>query len=291
MEERGKQPEYLSRTGPAVAQSPVVISVPHSGRIYPKSLLEQARLDKTLLQSLEDRLVDTLVGPLAEQGFTVIIAHAARAWIDLNRSELEIDPDMISPRPAAKGVMPSAKMRGGLGLVPRRLARHGQIYRETITASDLATRVSSVHRPYHSAVSDALRAARQRYGVAVLMDCHSMPPLKPKSGAAPAEIVLGDRRGKSAAPPFIARASHIFRNHGLRTARNTPYAGGHILARHGQAERDIHALQIELCRSLYLDARFDRPGARFDEIAAIMRDVAFGLQAEALSPPASIAAE
>lgn len=284
-------PDYVVRLGPETPQSPLILSVPHAGRHYPAGLLDAARLDEDKLRSLEDRHVDSIVTPLADKGFTVVIGHVARAWIDLNRSEREIDPEMILPRPVQAGVEISAKVRGGLGLVPRRLARHGNIYREPLAANDVAQRIARAHRPYHALLSDLLDAARRRFGVAVLLDCHSMPPLRPKSGQAPAEIVLGDRDGVSAAPGFATCASRICRELGFRTARNAPYAGGHILARHGKPERGVHALQLEICRSLYLDHAHDEPAPHAERIAGLVEAVAHGLAEEALSPPDSLAAE
>lgn len=291
MENRGSSHDYIQRHGPTVPQSPVILSVPHAGRHYPRSLLENTRLDRSRLQSLEDRHVDGLVAPLAMSGFTVIIANAARAWIDLNRSEREIDPAMVTPQPTRAAVELTAKVRGGLGLVPRRLSDHGNIYRHPITQSDLSKRIKRAHRPYQIAVSDMLDAARRRFGIALLLDCHSMPPLQPAKGHAPAQFVIGDRNGRSAAPAFAARIVEICRHAGFRTAINTPYAGGHILARHGKPERDIHGLQLEICRSLYLDQAHALPGPNFKRIANTVASIAQGLAKEALSPPQSLAAE
>ena len=209
MEDSGSPPEHVMRLGPTVPRSPVIISVPHAGRYYPESLLETARLDEASLRSLEDRHVDSLVAPLADNGYTVIIGQVARAWIDLNRSEREIDPAMVSPQPKRAGLELTAKVRGGLGLVPRRIFQHGNIYRGSIAQSDLSDRINQAHRPYHEQISDTLNAARQCFGIAVLLDCHSMPPLRARHGQAPAKIVIGDRHGKSSAPAFSGCAVSI----------------------------------------------------------------------------------
>ncbi len=291
MSEHPHDTGFMRLLGPQVPQSPLVLSVPHAGRVYPPELLAQSRLTKPALRALEDRYVDRLVVPLAEDGLTVIVATAARALIDINRSEREIDPEMVHPSPAKSGIDFSAKVCGGLGIVPHRLARHGNIYVRPITASDLRNRVANVHRPYHDALSDALTRARSRFGAAILLDCHSMPPLRAKNGQPRPDIVIGDRDGRSAAPGFAMRAMETGRRHGFRTAHNTPYAGGHILARHGRPERGIHALQLEICRSLYLDADGMEPGPRFAEIGSFVREIAGQLADEALSGPETLAAE
>ncbi len=291
MEKTGEGRQGLTRLGPAQPRSPVILSVPHAGRFYPPALIENSRCTPAALRSLEDRHVDGLVMPLAERGYTIIVTRTARAWIDINRSEREIDPEMIFPQPVRAGLDASVKVRGGLGLVPRRLAGHGNIYRRPISNTDLAARIRDHHRPYHAALSDALDAARSRYGAALLLDCHSMPPLAPVDRARGADIVIGDRDGRSAAPAYSARAATVCREEGFSVARNEPYAGGYILARHGRPEREIHALQFEICRSLYLDFALDRPGRRFDAIAALVGRVADALTETLLSPAQMLAAE
>lgn len=287
----GSLPEYVVQLGPQKPQSPVILSVPHAGRHYPHSLMEAARLNQNNLRSLEDRHVDSLVSPLAAQGYTIIISNVARAWIDLNRSEREVDPAMISPPPKDSNLEMTAKVRGGLGLVPRRLAKYGNIYRHPITQNELADRISQAHRPFHALISDMLDATRRRYGGAVLLDCHSMPPLRTKAVKAPAEIVIGDGNGTSAAPAFAARAVEICREQGFRTALNEPYAGGHILSHHGNPERDVQGLQLEICRSLYLDRAHGKPTAQFERITKLFAAIAKGLSEETLAPPNALAAE
>ncbi|WP_298022421.1 N-formylglutamate amidohydrolase [uncultured Parasphingopyxis sp.] len=276
--------------GPRRPRYPVILSVPHAGRDYPRELLERTRVGASRLKALEDRYVDKLVTPLAQRGFRVFIATRARAWIDLNRSEREIDPEMIHPRPALKAIDHSAKVRGGLGLVPRRLAREGNIYAAPLPAAELSARIGAVHRPYHAALSDALDQARRQFGTAVLLDCHSMPPLRRASGPAP-DIVLGDSNGASAAPAFVTCAADTARAMAFHVAINDPYSGGHILARHGRPELGIHALQLELCRSLYLDFSLEEPGPRFAETAALVEALAEKLADEAQAGPDSLAAE
>src|SRR3546814_8207981 len=72
-------------------ENPVIISVPHAGRQYPASVLSHARVGREVLERLEDRLADMLVHRLMEGGHSVFVAKKARAVIDLNRSDNEID--------------------------------------------------------------------------------------------------------------------------------------------------------------------------------------------------------
>ena len=94
--------------------------------------------------------------------------------------------------------------------------------------------------------------------MAVLLDLHSMPPLG-GAGAARASC-WATASGRAAGARFVARVEAVASAAGMPVALNTPYAGGHILDRHGRPAAGMHAIQLELDRSLYLDAALDRPG-------------------------------
>lgn len=282
-------PAPFIRIGPERPQMPVVLSVPHAGRAYSPALLRSARLPRMMLERLEDRLVDRLVWRATQSGATALIALAPRAEIDLNRDEREIDPAMIVPPPSAAALIASPRTRGGLGLIPGRIGNAGPIWTGRIPAAELDRRIETIHRPYHAALDQALAATRERFGVAILLDCHSMPP---RAGEGEdAGVVFGDLHGTSIAPVYAEAAIRAAQAAGFRTARNNPFAGGYITARHGRPARGIHALQIEIDRSLYLASDLLSPGPRFDAVAAMIAAVTAALAAQAAAPPQSIAAE
>jgi len=157
-----------------------------------------------------------------------IVARVARAWIDLNRGEEDLDPALRDP--PHSGPPQTARAKSGLGLLPHRVGRR-DLWRELPTAESAAARIATIHRPYHAAVADALDQACRRFGFAVLIDCHSMPSL---SGIRPARIVIGDGHGRSAGKGLAAEVAREVRAEGFTAAINAPYAGAHSLARHGR---------------------------------------------------------
>lgn len=263
---------------PDAARLPVLVSVPHAGRDYPRALVERLRVPPAALMRLEDRHVDLLARSAAQRGCAVLVMRRPRAWIDLNRRPDEIDPDMIVDTPRSAFVQPSLKVRGGLGLIPRRLADTGDLWRGGFLRSEIDARVAQDHQPYHRALGDGLQRIRRRYGGAVLVDLHSMPPLRSGEGNDPPGIVLGDRFGQSAASWVSDCAFATLSGLGYRVAVNHPYAGGYILQRHGAPSGLIHALQVEIDRSLYLDQALREPAAT---LATLDRHI--GLLVEALS--------
>ncbi|MHA6719078.1 N-formylglutamate amidohydrolase [Sphingomonas sp. RS6] len=264
--------------------SPVVLSVPHAGRDYPLPLRAALRVPFASMRLLEDRHIDA-VAIAARRDETLFAATRARAWIDLNRAEHDRDPQIdegaqITGRPL------SAKVRSGLGLVPRRAGKSGDLWARRFADDDVIARIRADHRPYHAALGAALEAAQQRFGLAILIDVHSMPPLPQR---APPRLVIGDRFGRSAGGRFVGRIEAVARARGIAIAVNNPYAGGHILDRHGAPRRGIHAVQLEFDRSLYLDAALDALGPGAADTTALLRGIIDAVTDEAL--PAPLAAE
>ncbi|HEU4962109.1 MAG TPA: N-formylglutamate amidohydrolase [Sphingomonas sp.] len=264
--------------------SPVVLSVPHAGRDYPLALRAALRVPVESLTILEDRHVDA-VACAARGGETLLIQRPARAWIDLNRAETERDPRLDEGASARGRPIDSAKLRSGLGLVPRRAGRLGDLWRRRLSDAEVTARIRADHRPYHAALAQALAAARRRFGIALLLDVHSMPP------PGTAEIVFGDRFGRTAAARFVHRIEAEAEAAGFAHALNTPYSGGHILDRHGDPAHGIHAIQIEWSRALYLDAALDVPGPGLARVAATLGAMIEALADEAAGGARRLAAE
>lgn len=280
------------RFNEAGARTPLVFAVPHAGRDYSPALIARARVTPGTLARLEDRFADLLAHELIAQGHHVLIARTPRAMIDLNRDEREIDPTTIADLPRHIRPHSSAKVRGGLGLVPDRLAYAGALWRAPLPYAELCRRIEQIHRPYHAALAEALALTRARHGASLLVDLHSMPPLRSLTNEAPVpRIVLGDRFGRSATDRLTDLTAGIARRHGHEVAINTPYSGNHILERHGRPEQGIHAIQIEIDRSLYLQPDLLTPGDGLDAIRAMLTDLAHALARELSGPGLQLAAE
>ncbi len=270
---------------------PVLVSVPHAGRDYPEPIFSALRLPPASLLRLEDRYADLLVRNLARMDSPVIVAHCARAWIDLNRDESDLDVDMVRGADRVNYPQPGAKQRGGLGLIPRRLSGDGELWRQPFELGDIEHRIATFHRPYHARIADILSRMRAKFGVAVLLDLHSMPPIRqPLPGAAP-HFVVGDRFGQSAASQYAELLIEQTRMRGFRAALNHPYAGEYILRRHARPKANIHAIQLEVDRSLYLDSSLREPGFELGAIQALIGDLVAALADQALGTSALIAAE
>lgn len=280
------------RYGPDIPPTPVILSVPHAGRSYTPSLSALARVDVSVLRRLEDRYADLLANPLIAAGWSVVVARAPRAMIDLNRQEREVDPAMVSNLPRNQRLQSSVKLRGGLGLVPRRLQGAGDLWLQPLPFAEVERRIETIHRPYHAALARLMEAAHAAHGHAILVDLHSMPPLPITPGwMTGPKLVLGDRFGRSAAPRLITLLADIAAGRGFASAQNHPYAGDHLIERHGRPEAGFHAIQVEIDRTLYLDALLDEPGTGLPRVQALVAVLAEALAQEMPRTDYAMAAE
>ncbi|WP_035487610.1 N-formylglutamate amidohydrolase [Geminicoccus roseus] len=232
--------------GPAL---PVLISSPHSGRHYPVEERLRLGLAEDMLPVLNDGPVHELFAPGVQSGATLLRARWSRAWIDLNRDPQELDEAAISGIPSGQRPRRSLRVQAGLGVVPTRLGER-RVHQRRLAHAEIAQRIETVHLPYHLALAAECRRLSGMFGQVLLLDCHSMPA--PGAGLpGMADVVLGDRYGRSCGAELVAEAERVLRGGGLSVARNRPFAGGWITERHGRPARRVHALQIELRRDLF----------------------------------------
>ena len=119
-------------SGPQPSTIPVLIAVPHAGRVYPASLLKLMRHPDSAAMRLEDRYADLLAESVAKAtGAMLLVANAPRAMIDLNRAPDDVDWDMIQSDSVADigSYTPGKRARSGLGLIPRRLPGIGELWK------------------------------------------------------------------------------------------------------------------------------------------------------------------
>jgi N-formylglutamate amidohydrolase len=250
--------------------APLVLNSSHSGRDYPQRFLDMTRLDHLSIRQSEDAWVDELFGRAPHLGVPLLRAHFPRAYLDVNREPWELDPAMFVEPLSERFNTTSPRVAAGLGTLARVVAENKPIYRERLTLDDARMRIEGIYQPYHATLQRLLSEAMASFGVAILIDCHSMPRLS-RSGDRPApDVVLGDRYGTACAAGIIDLVETVFAGAGLKVARNRPYAGGFCTRAYGRPQHGVHAVQIEISRHLYMN---EVTLAKHDGFAA-MRQIA-----------------
>lgn len=259
------QPPPIVLFRPAQQSVPLVFASAHSGRHYPAEFVAAARLDALTLRRSEDGFVDELFAAAPAFGAPLLAATFPRAFCDANREAWELDPAMFEERLPSWVNTGSARVGAGLGTIARVVASGEAIYRRKLHFAEAERRVHMYWEPFHIALRALLETTRRQFGACLLVDCHSMPG----NGSArhgTADVVLGDAHGAACASAVVRRAEQALAGLGYRVRRNDPYAGGYITRQYGRPREGVHALQVELCRSLYMDETHMAKLPAFDRV-------------------------
>jgi N-formylglutamate amidohydrolase len=265
---------------PRSVASPFVFCSPHSGAVYPRSFLASARLGANALRKSEDCYVDELFSAVSSLGAPLIAARFPRAFVDVNREPYELDPELFNEALPSFANTQSVRVVGGLGTIARIVADGEEIYRERMTVAEAMARIDRLYKPFHDALASLLDETRRTFGIAILIDCHSMPSssIGQPTQARP-DIVLGDRFGVSCDGRLTRFLREQMQAAGFEVHLNRPYAGGYITENYGKPVRGFHALQIELNRALYMDEGNFRRTANFPHLQKRLGAVMAGLMA------------
>lgn len=262
----------MSGTDPTVIRgafaSPLVVSVPHAGTLIPEDERHRYALAPDLLATDVDLFVDRLYAAAPSLGATLVSSPVSRFVVDLNRFEDDLCPSVVlgTSRNTAAGYY------GNRGVIWGVSTRGESIYRLPLPREVHAARIEAFYTPYHQRLAAELERARAQFGFAVLLDAHSMPSVAkaahPDAGARRADIVPGDVMGTSCAPSLTRAVVGFWEERGRTVALNNPYRGGAITRRYGRPGDGVHAVQVELNRSLYMDEVACEPSDGFDALAA-----------------------
>ncbi len=268
--------EVLEPYGPP---APVLVSAPHSGTLLPAEVAATLVADGATVAALDDGPVHRLFADAPALGVTVLVARFRRVCADLNRDPCEMAPDAVEGLPVGLRPRVTARARVGLGVIPTR-AGPAALVRTPLSTAAFVHRLARYWEPYHRELQRRLRRLAERFGTVLLLDVHSMPTSAAGEGGRLVDVCIGDRFARSAHPALSRAAFDHFARHGLRVARNSPFAGGFITRHYGRPERGIHALQLEFRRALFLDETRLEPHAGTGALAATCRGLLERLLAE-----------
>jgi N-formylglutamate deformylase len=243
-------------TEPTSSRVPLLISVPHSGVAIPLPIARRLPKAQVLLPEDTDWWVDELYRFAPELGIELITATYSRFVIDLNRSGEKLYADGRSET----SMVPTTTFSGKALYEPS----------EVPGAAELAERKREYYDPYHAFLATRLAEIRKAFGIAVLVDGHSIKSLVPAlSSKKFPDFIVGDNLGTTCA----AEISESLVRSLPGAVRNTPFKGGFITRNYGKPETGIHAVQIEMCQSLYMDESNNRrDAAKFSALTHLLRE-------------------
>ena len=255
---------------------PLVLSMPHCGMELPSDiaarLTERGRaIDDT------DWWIHKLYNFAGELEATTVRANLSRYVIDLNRD------------PSGKSLYPG---QATTGLCPTETFNGEPLYQPGFepSAEEIDSRKGTYFDPYHQALDAALARAKEKHGYALLYDCHSIRSVVPRLFDGPLPTVnIGTNSGASCADKLEAAVVHACEGQDkFSHVTNGRFKGGWITRHYGQPRNDVHALQVELTQSAYMEEvppwTFDEK--RADHLRALLRMMlhAYGNAARELYP-------
>lgn len=246
---------------------PLLVSMPHVGTDIPDDVLASmtpAAVDK---QDTDWHLV-RLYEFLSEMGASTLSARWSRYVIDLNRPPENTN---LYPGQDTTGLCPVDTFHREPLYLPGRTPDEAEVQR----------RLQAYWKPYHDQLRSELDRLLALHGRVVLWDAHSIASHVPRffDGKLP-DLNFGTADGKSCdaglSDAIVAQA----RGSSYTIAVNGRFKGGHITRFYGRPEANVHAIQLEMCQSTYMDE--DAPyGYRADLASQVQQPLRAIMQAAA----------
>lgn len=247
--------------------APVLVDLPHSGRIYPDDF--GFSCPKHALELCEERFLDELfTTPTTVIGGVVVKANFPRTYIDTNRAADDID-QLLFDTPWLDGTSDKGRSVHGHGVLMRLIRAGEQIYSRPLTHDETRFRITNYYIPYHTLLGHFSNALFEQFGVIYHLNCHSMPSnvVANSFPQIQPDFILGDLDGRSCGIEFRTHIVDTLKNMGYRVVINQLYKGAEIINRYGQPAWGQHSLQMEINRALFQDEVTGEKNKNFNRLA------------------------
>lgn len=235
----------------SAGSTPLLVSIPHDGRYLPPDIAERMTETGRAIPDTDWHVI-RLYEFARELGASVLSANCSRYVVDLNRSAAD---EALYPGQLSTGLCPAASFAGE------------KLYVDGTGPGDREKRerIETYWRPYHDQLAAELARIKQRFGYALLWDAHSIPGTVPLlfEGRLP-DLNIGTHGGRSCAPALQAAVVEVADASSWSSVANGRFNGGYITRHYGDPQNNIHAIQLELVQSCYMDEkslRYDDAGA------------------------------
>lgn len=249
-------PGLFLRYEPAARPVPLLVDVSRSGREYPKEY--RSPLPFTTVHDNVSMYVEDLWAGAPQVGATLLYCSFPNTWIDVNRNELDMDPDLVDGEWPVK-LAPTERTLEGLGLIKTK-ARYGEPFQERrLTVAEIQERLDRYYRPYHAELKRIADDLHARFGVLRQISCHCMSavgaPTHPDAGKPRADFCVSDLKGRTASKASMELVVETLRSCGYSVSVNAPYTGNELIRRIADPARGIDSIQVEINKKLFMDTK------------------------------------
>lgn len=221
--------------------APLLISIPHLGSLIPSEIEPQLTPEARDSRDTDWHL-DTLYEFAKSSGASVLSARYSRYVVDLNRSPKD---ENLYPGQTKTGLCPTHTFRGDALYLDENI----------LDDTERARRVQKYWKPYHDKLSQEIERLKAKHGAVLLWEAHSIASELPRlfEGKLP-DLNIGTADGKACAPSILEPVEEALKGTtAFTSAINGRFKGGYITRQYGAPEANVHAIQLEMCQSTYMN--------------------------------------
>jgi N-formylglutamate deformylase len=219
---------------------PLLISIPHLGTHIPPHIGNQFSGIAEVIADTDWHL-DLVYGFAKAAGASVLAAKVSRYVIDLNRPA---SGESLYPGQTTTGLCPTETFRGE------------PLYPDGAGPDDaeVSARLNAYWTPYHAQLREELDRLKAEHGQVLLWEAHSIASVLPRlfAGKLP-DLNLGTNSGASCDSRILDTVVGTLEGQAYTWAANGRFKGGYITREYGRPADRIHAIQLEMCQSTYMD--------------------------------------
>ena len=229
---------------PKAEKVPFILSIPHRGTEFPEELRDHYAPELIDVLDDTDWYLEKLYDFAAELGATTIYAKYSRWVIDLNREPL--GKPLYDDGRIITALCPTTDFFGK------------NIYtKKEFEPNDAETerRLENYYRPYYKKIDEIIGDLKAEFGQVLFWDAHSIrrrvETIRKESFP---DFILGDNDEKTADKKFIETTLESLKKSDWQINHNEPFKGGFLTRSKGKPDENVHALQLEMSKDLYMDA-------------------------------------
>ncbi|VVE45998.1 N-formylglutamate deformylase [Pandoraea terrigena] len=219
---------------------PLLISIPHLGTEIPGAIAAQLQPHALEVPDTDWHL-DRLYDFAQRMGASILGAKYSRYVVDLNRPPTG---ESLYPGQTTTGLYPMETFRG------ERLYRNGL----APDTAEHAMRLQTYWQPYHAKLEAEIARLKSEFGSVLLWEAHSIASVLPRlfEGKLP-DLNLGTNSGASCGARVLDVVIATLGEQPYTWVANGRFKGGFITRSFGRPEQGVHAIQLEMCQSTYMN--------------------------------------
>ncbi|MEJ6588317.1 MAG: N-formylglutamate amidohydrolase [Crocinitomicaceae bacterium] len=227
---------------PKITKAPFLLSIPHCGTSFPNEIKDNYNANLISSPDDTDWYLETLYDFAEELGVTVIKAVYSRWVIDLNRTPQ--NQSLYNDGRIITSLCPTTTFLGE------------KLYKKDAyqpNSLEIERRLENYYWPYHHKIDALIDELKSEFGQVVFWDAHSIRRnVQTIQRDNFPDLILGNNDQKTASQPIIDLCLKSLGSQNFELKHNTPFKGGYITRSKGEPEANIHALQLEMCKDLYM---------------------------------------